>query len=446
MAFAADQAHVFLALVMIMVGGFVLAFGHQLNHVLTESLAIRYENVDLITELKAQSREAHEARTAAESANRSKSQFLAAASHDLRQPLHALGLYVAALSGRAREAHWRPLVHSIQGTVDVLEAQFAQLLDLSRLEAHAINPQRSRVALGPLFARMIQELTPLALTRGLTLRTVPTRLIVESDAGALERMLRNLLTNALRHTQHGGVVLGARRMGAHVALDVVDTGIGIEPAHRERIFDEFYQVHPATIGNAGGGMGLGLAIVRRLAALLDHALVLDSRPARGSRFRIIARRLAETRHLAGPLRRAGLQEITPAFPTLAGACVVVIDDDPTAIDAMSALFATWGAIVGGGENAPDALAWLGTLGRYPDLIVADLRLAGGRQGLGEVHALRDELGLAIPALIVSGDTSAGAEREVRAAGLALLGKPVIPVALEAAAIALLARTAEGRNF
>jgi len=441
-AWDADQVHVFLALVMTVVLAFVLAFGHQLNRVLTEALAMRYENIDLIADLKAQSRVADEARAAAEAANRMKSQFLAAASHDLRQPLHALGLYIAALAGRARDETWQPLLRSIQSTVDVLEAQFAQLLDLSRLEAHAITPQPGRVALGPLFARMVAEYTPVAVARGLALRTAPTRLVVESDPGALERILRNLLTNALRHTNRGGVLLGARRVGTKVALDVVDTGVGIAAEHQSRVFEEFYQVPSTGPGGSPAGMGLGLAIVRRLAALLDHPLQLSSRPGHGSRFRILAPRLPPTRRLVGPLRRSHAAVAAPTHPTLDGACVLVIDDDATVIDAMRALFGTWGATVGGGDNAAEALTWLGTTGRYPDLVVADLKLAGNRRGLDEVGCLRDELGLAIPALIVSGDTSDAAAREVRAAGLALLPKPVVPVALEAAAIALLARACE----
>ena len=153
-ALVADQVHTFTAVVMSVVLGFVLAFGHHLNDLLTRSLAIRYENIDLIDGLKRQTRAAHEARAAAEAANRAKSQLLAAASHDLRQPLHALGLYTAALAARARDATWRPLVGNVQNAVNALETQFAQLLDLSRLEAGALTPERSRVALAPLFARV----------------------------------------------------------------------------------------------------------------------------------------------------------------------------------------------------------------------------------------------------------------------------------------------------
>ena len=436
-ALVADRVHTFTALVMSVVLGFVLAFGHHLNDVLTRSLAIRYENTDLIDGLKSQTRAAHEARAAAEAANRAKSQLLAAASHDLRQPLHALGLYTAALVTRARESPWQPLVGNVQNAVNALEAQFAQLLDLSQLEAGAHTPERSRVALAPLFARVAAEFRPQAEAKGLVLRCAATRLAVDSDAALLERMLRNLVANAVRYTARGGILVGARRRGAQVAMVVVDTGVGIGPEHGDRIFEEFYQVRAGSrAACAPAGMGLGLAIVRRLAKLLGHEVTVLSRLGTGSCFRIDAPRAANTaRAFAGA---------TPGVPaigraTLHGTLVAVVDDDPAAIDAMTELFATWGAHVVGGRDAQSLLEALGRWARYPDLVVADLRLADGASGVITVRALRDELGFAVPALIVSGDTSAAAERAARSAGLTLLPKPVVANVLEALATALIAR-------
>jgi len=435
-ALVADPVHAFTALVMTVVLGFVLAFGHHLNNVLTRSLAIRYENTDLIAGLTSQTRAAHEARAAAEAANRAKSQLLAAASHDLRQPLHALGLYTAALAARARDVPWRPLISNVQNAVDALEAQFAQLLDLSRLEAGALTPERSRVALAPLFARVV-ELKPQAAAKGLVLRCASTRLAVDSDAALLERMVRNLVANAVRYTSRGGIVIGARRRGANVSVQVVDTGVGIAPEHCDRIFEEFYQVQGGR--NSAGtpsGMGLGLAIVRRLANLLGHDVTLASRLGTGSCFRIDVPRAADALHaFAGHALEWG-----PAgHATLDGTLVAVVDDDPTAIDAMSELFSIWGAKVVGGRDARTLLEALGRWARYPDLVVADLRLGDGASGVITVRALRDELGFAVPALIVSGDTSAAAERAARSAGLTLLPKPVVATVLEAVATALIAR-------
>ncbi len=346
-ALVGDEVHLYTALVMSVVGGFVLAFGHQLNDVMTRSLAIRYENTDLIAELKGQSRAAHEARTAAEAANRAKSQLLAAASHDLRQPLHALGLYTAALAARAAESEWRPLVGNVQRAVAALETQFEQLLDLSRLEAGVLSPASTRVNIAPLLARVAGELRAQADAKGISLRIAPTRVAVRSDTALLERIMRNLIANAIRHTERGGVLIGTRVHGAEVAIDVIDTGVGIAIEHRERIFDEFYQVRDARTSRSNAGMGLGLAIVRRLAQLLGHRIEVASTPGRGSRFRVLAAS-------AGPAQpRVAMPAPRPAGRTasgLNGAVVAVVDDDPAAVDAMAALFATWDVTTVGAER------------------------------------------------------------------------------------------------
>ena len=442
-ALEGDQVHLYTALVMTVVLGFILAFGHQLNDVLTRSLAMRYENLDLIEELKGKSRAAHEARAAAEAANRTKSQLLAAASHDLRQPLHALGLYSAALAARASGAEWRPLVGSVQRAVAALEGQFEQLLDLSRLETGAVTPTPARVAIGPLLARVTDELQPQAEAKGLALRVAATRVVVRSDAAMLERVIRNLVANAIRYTDTGGILIGARSRGTHVAIDVIDTGIGIAPQHHARIFEEFYQIRDARSDRATTGMGLGLAIVRRLAALLEHRIEVASRVGRGSRFSVIAPRAAGAADLrVRPAHHHRFPAARPAPASIAGALVGVIDDDPASVDAMAALYATWGAQVAGGADADAMLTALGDAERYPDLVVADLRLAAGGSGIDAVHRLRDELGMAVPALIVSGDIGAAAERDARAAGLMLLPKPVVPTVLHALSTALIARGAE----
>jgi len=437
-AFEGDPVHWYTALVMSVVLTFILAFGHQLNEVLTRSLAMRYENVELIDELRAKSRVAHEARACAESANRSKSQLLAAASHDLRQPLHALGLYIAALAARAEQEQWRPLVASIQRAVAALEAQFEQLLDLSRLEAGALTPAHARVAVAPLLSRVVAELRPQAEAKALALRVVHTRLAVRSDPVLLERIVRNLVANAIRYTDHGGVLVGARPHGNLVALDIVDTGVGIPVSLTSRIFEEFFQVRATRTSRAHAGLGLGLAIVRRLAALLDHRIEVGSQVDRGSRFRVLAPRAPPIDADRAPT--LALRHRDRSVPAMEGALVAVVDDDPCAVDAMSALFETWGAHVAGGGGLDDVLDALGRAERYPDLVVADLRLADGESGISVVDRLRNELGIVVPALLVSGDTSPVAERDARMAGLLLLGKPVVPAVLHAAAAGLLARS------
>ncbi len=432
-AFEGGQVHLFTAIVLLVVLGFVIGFGRQLNQLLTQSLAMRYENVDLIDELKVETKVAESARAAAETANRAKSQFLAAASHDLRQPLHAIGLFAAALAAKTSDPEVSPLIANIHVSIEALEGLFAQLLDLSRLEAGALHPQFTDVALLPMLARICADFSPQAAAHGLTLRAAKTSARVVTDPVLLERILRNLIGNALRYTRHGGVVVGVRRRGTGVRIDVVDTGVGIAPADQHLIFDEFVQLAPAPYGHtAGRGLGLGLAIVRRLCALLDHRLHVASTPGVGSRFSVT---LARAARRPAPRQRVSAARASQAIPVSAAAFrgrnVIVVDDDPAVVVAMDALFTSWGARVAAGASAPDALCANGE--SRADLIVADLRLADGVSGIDAVVALRAAQGHPVPALIVSGDTSETARAEACAAGITLLSKPLVAAALRAAA-------------
>jgi signal transduction histidine kinase/FixJ family two-component response regulator len=430
-----DRLHFYIASVMLVVLAFILGFGHNLNNLMTQSLTIRYENVDLIDELTRETAAADDARAAAEAANRDKTQFLASASHDLRQPLHAMGLFGAALAARVEEPATREIVDCINASVEALERQFTALMDISKLDAGAVTPSRGRFPLAPLFARLDREFAPLAAARCLRLAISPTGVWVDSDPVLLERILANFVSNAVRHTERSGALLGVRRRGTRVAIEVHDTGAGIPPAERERIFEPFYQIRPAQRG-AGHGMGLGLAIIRRLAALLDHPIEVDSIPLRGSRFAVVVPRAAAE---------------VPSVPerqehawtgSLSGALIVVIDDEAAIVDAMRFWFAQWGAHVCGGGSGADVLAALDEFGRYPNLIVADYRLAGGALGTDAVALLRSELGQAIPAVMISGDASAEAFAAMRSTTGEVLFKPVLPDELRMLAERLLAASAQ----
>ena len=432
-ALVGDQVHEFIAAVMVVVMAFILRFGHGLNNLMADSLAIRYENDDLIRALQQQTTAADTARAAAEAANRGKTQFLAAASHDLRQPLHAMGLFAAALSAKVREPELREIVASINTSVEALERLFSALMDISKLDAGAVAPMRAPVSLAPIFARLERQFAPLAAARRLRLRVVPTCASVDSDPVLLERILANLVGNAIHYTEHGGVVVGVRRRAGQLRIDVVDSGIGIAGAHHDRIFEEFYRAD-ARQGSDRHGMGLGLAIVRRLARLLDHPLHLASEPARGSRFSVQVPRemvlaaASTLLHHRSPARAAELR----------GALVVVVDDDATVVAGMRACLTQWGAVVLGAATGAEALTLLGDCGRYPDLIVADYRLADAELGTTVIAHLREELGLCIPALLVSGDASADAIAAMRGSMLQVLLKPVIPEELRVCAERLLA--------
>lgn len=368
------------------------------------------------------------ARATAEQASVAKSRFFAAASHDLRQPLHSLGLLAGALRDTVRDAEGRTLVRRIADAIGALNRLFDELLDISRLEAGTVEVRRRDIALQPLFDRLDDEFHADASARGLRLRFHPTALTVHTDPTLLERIVANLVSNAVRYTPSGGVLVGARRRGGAIVLQVWDSGIGIAPEQRELIFEEFYQA-----GNRGRdpkqGLGLGLAIVRRLTALLDVPLALDSVPGRGSCFALT---LPPAR---AAIAMAATEEEGEDRPFL-GRAVAVLDDDAAICEATTELLGRWGANARSGTSLESVRAVLGA-GFVPDAILADLRLCGEFDGVAAVEQLRAQLGRAVPALLISGDIGARELARVKASGLTLLTKPVAPARLRAALHALL---------
>jgi CheY-like chemotaxis protein len=256
---------------------------------------------------------------------------------------------------------------------------------------------------------------------------------VESDPLLLERILSNLAANAIRYTTRGGGVIGARRRGGRIAIEVWDSGIGIADDERERIFEEFYQVGNVERHSARG-MGLGLSIVRRLATLLEHSLRLDSRLGRGSRFVVEVPRAPSSEIDLAPATSSA----APGSAPLAGVQVAVIDDEGIVVDGMRALYSAWGAEVVAGTTGDAVLSAMGEVGRCPDLIVADYRLAGGELGTQVVSRLRHELGAPIPALLISGDSSRDALQAMRESHCEVMLKPVLPGELQELSLRLLA--------
>ncbi len=360
-----------------------------------------------------------EARDAAQQADRAKSRFLAAASHDLRQPLHALGLFAAKLPEHVRDDEGARLADRIRHSVDSLDGLLSSLLDISKLDAGAIEPRPRAVALDDLFDRVAGDFAPVALERGLKLAVVPTRRVVHSDPILLERIVRNLVDNALKHTRSGGVVVGARPRGAQVSIEVHDSGPGIPASERARVFEEFYQ-----IGNPerdrSQGLGLGLAIVRRLADLLGHRIEVDTHVGRGSVFRVVAER-DDPVGVPAPETAAG------APGSLAGRRIVVIDDEEEVRAGTATVLASWGCECIAAANADDALLAAG--GRVPDAVIADWRLAAGATGLAAIERLRAAFRTAIPAVIVSGASAPDDLARIKASGMPLLHKPVAPARL-----------------
>lgn len=362
------------------------------------------------------------ARDGAEKANRSKTGFLAAASHDLRQPIHALGLYMDSLRHRPLESAAREIVDRMDGSVAALDSLLNALLDISRIDAGALVPRPRAFDLGALLHRLADEFAPEAAARALRFSVrVGGRAgaVVWSDPMLVERVLRNLIANAVKYTCSGGVLVTCRPRGAgaaslHWRVEVWDTGPGIAVEERERVFEEFYQAgNPQRDRRAG--LGLGLSIVRRLAQLLRLPLQLHSRLGHGTR---IVLDLPATEQAIEP------QPAVEAELPLEGMAVAVIEDDAEVRDAMRTLLLGWGCRVFDGADADEVMTGALDEGHAPAAVVADLSLRGGRDGRGEIARLRAAFGHDLPALLVSGDSSPERVRLMEDSGLPWLAKPV----------------------
>jgi len=357
-------------------------------------------------------------------ANQAKSRFLAAASHDLRQPMHALGLFVAQLNARVTDSESRHLADRIDAAVTALRGLLDALLDVSRLDAGVVTPALTDLQLADVLGRIEAAFDADAADRGLRFRVRPCRLAAHSDPVLLERILINLVANALRYTDHGGILVGCRCRGDRVRVEVWDTGVGIAPGEQMAIFQEFYQV-----GNIERdrrkGLGLGLAIASRLARLLGGRIDLRSVPGRGSMFAVelpAAKVAAEGAHASAAAPESG---------RLRGALVLVIDDDTLARESIEGLLRQWECEVAGATDGAQALAVLARLPRPPGAIICDYRLPGEENGLEVIRRCRAQAMQEIPAALISGDTAPERLREARASGIPLLHKPAQPARLRA---------------
>jgi len=363
-----------------------------------------------------------QARRAAEAANISKTRFLAAASHDLLQPLNAARLFTSALRQHpGLDAEAGQLAERIDASFRAAEDLLDTLLDTSRLDTGGYHPEVSGFALADLFDSLKAQFAVVAEQRGLRLRVVPTRLAVRSDPQLLRRILQNFLSNALRYTRHGGVLLGARRLGTEVRIEVWDSGPGIAAEQRGRIFDEFQRLEqPSPWGEKG--LGLGLSICDRLAGILGHRLDLSSRVQHGSCFAVTV-----PRNETVPVRRPRVARSGPT--TQLPLTVLCLDNDESILDGMRALLSRWGIDC---RTAVDvAQARIELAGGAIDLILADYHLADDVDGLQALQQLRDSVGRLPPAAIITADGSSELKQRARALGYPLLHKPVKPAALRA---------------
>jgi PAS domain S-box-containing protein len=384
--------------------------------------------------LRARSQEAlRRAKEEAERANAAKSRFLAAANHDLRQPLQTLSLNLASLESLDDPQDWPDVVRDMEGAIESMGGLLDTLLDIERLEEGRIRLDVTAVDLDRLFARVRREFAAQARDKRLELRVVPSSLTVLSDPALLERVIQNLISNALRYTAQGRILLGCRRRGRRCRIEVWDTGVGMPEHALATIFEDYYQLdNPAR--DRRKGLGLGLAIVRRITDLLDHQIEVRSTLDQGSVFALEVPLVG-----AGEARRPALAPDEDPDPAVTGATVMAIEDDSALLQSIGRLLPAWGIAVIAESTSEAALSEALRRALTPELLLVDYRLPQGRNGIDEVMRVRGELGVEIPAIIVTGDTDPGITLEIEARGLQVAHKPVRPARLRALMASLLAK-------
>ena len=400
------------------------------------SFTVAHENVELLEELRRKTELAEAAQRKAEQASLAKSQFFAAASHDLRQPMQALGLFAASMRETKREPEDARRVDQILSSVDALDSLFDELLDISKLDAGYVKPAASHFPAQALFERLKNAYTPLASKTGLALHFEDAGAVLHTDSVLLERVLGNLISNALRYTSAGSVHVRCEPKGERIAIAVSDTGPGIPRDEHERVFDEFYQ-----LGNPERdrrkGLGLGLATVKRIGQLLGCRVTLDSEPGKGSVFAIEV-------PLGDPAQVAPAHAAPSAadMDALRGKVIAVVDDERDVREGLAELLAMWRCKPVAAASVRELLEQLELSGVRPDALIADYRLREHESGAGAIAALRARYGAALPALIMSGDTTPEIFQVAREQRLPLLSKPVRAARLRAALQHLLSGSRE----
>jgi Na+/proline symporter/signal transduction histidine kinase len=384
-----------------------------------ESLERRVEQRTI--ELKRVNDELGRAKAEADQANLSKTRFLAAASHDILQPLNAARLYATSLVERAHGTEQAELASNVGASLDAVEEILGALLEISRLDTGKLKPDLSVFRIDEMFRQLSVEFAPLAREKGLTLRFVSSRLSVYSDRRLLRRALQNLISNAIKYTPEGKVLVGCRRRGDHLAIEVADTGIGIPAEKQKLIFKEFQRLDEGA--REAKGLGLGLSIVDRIARVLDHALRLRTPRRGGSVFSVELPIAPEILH--GVAEEA--EVATPALP-LAGLHILAIDNEPAILDGLTILLSGWGCSVA--TAADYAAARIAFRKRRPHIILADYHL-DGTTGIDVVRRLRSRHRANVPAILITADRSTEVREQAANNGMQLMQKPLKPAALRA---------------
>lgn len=400
------------------------------------SINVRYANLDLLESIRLEKQRAELALAREEKANLAKSRFLAAASHDLRQPLHSLRLFTATLELQTRDTQHKTLVSQIDSSVKSLEELFNALLDISKLDAGTFTVSKQHVSLDSLLRHLEADFKPLAQEKNLDFTVELKGHVIYTDVLLLDRLLRNLASNAVRYTWQGGVSLSTRVDAGEVVITVSDTGVGIPDADQNKVFEEFVQLGN-TERDRNQGIGLGLSIVKRLSVLLDVDVNLESRPGQGTTFTarvpmgdpLQCQPTSSTDHEAGGIAHSPF--------------VLVIDDEEDVCLAVEGLLETWGCIVMTAASGDAALRQLEEIGEVPDMLLSDYRLRDGETGGEVIERINTYLHRDIPAIILTGDIAPDSLQAIKSLGHPMLHKPCEPEALRKL---LLAATDDARHL
>ena len=420
-------------------GGLVITFADITDKVeaagvlqrVNESLERRVE--ERTAELTRLNGELQTAKAVAEAANLGKTRFIASASHDILQPLNAARLFTSSLVERQGVGPDGDLVRNVDASLEAVEDILSALLDISRLDAGAMKPELSVFRIDSLIEVLANEFSPVAAAKGIALKVVPSQLSISSDRRMLRRVLQNFLSNAIKYTRRGRVLIGCRRKGDALLIEVHDSGPGIPEDQRERVFMEFQRLEQTSRDSPG--LGLGLSIVQRMAHVLDHALDLTSRPGSGTRISI-AVPLAEAAP-AEPVRLARTPRAGAG--AVRGAVVLVIDNEPQIIAGMRVLLSGWGCEVLAASGGPEALAAMASVNAAVDVVIADYHLHQD-DGLVVISTLRQNAGRDLPAILITADRTPAVQDLAVRQGVVYMRKPVKPAALRAAMSQLFTRT------
>ena len=397
-----------LLIIFLAINFFLAARGHRQYR---ELISSQFQNQTLLERLA-------EEKQIAERAIVAKSRFLAAASHDLRQPLHAMGLFLSALGNREHDPRKLEIIEDMGKSTEALNGLFNSLLDVSRLDAEIIEFNPMHLPAASMFDALRAQFMQQALEKNIDLQVVAGTHVLYTDAILLERVLRNLVSNAVQYTTAGGISLVCEdNFDGSKLITLRDTGIGIPAESKEDVFSEYYQLNnPAR--DRSKGLGLGLSIVRRLCELMDLPLEMDSVEGRGTVFKLVVP--------GGNPAQIVTANKPSASKSAQGRVVLVVDDEPQVLQSMRHMLEGWGCEVMLAESARDALKVIALSDETPEVILSDYRLRDNHNGVDAVAAIRESVETRIPAIIITGDTSPERLKEVKKTGLQLMHKPVNP--------------------